>query len=35
LIPLKDVAPDLSIEGESIETLLQRLDTADVQQLTT
>jgi 2-amino-4-hydroxy-6-hydroxymethyldihydropteridine diphosphokinase len=35
LIPLKDVAPDLRIEGESIETLLERLDTADVQPLTT
>jgi 2-amino-4-hydroxy-6-hydroxymethyldihydropteridine diphosphokinase len=34
LIPMKDVAPDLRIEGEKIETLLERLDSADVQPLT-
>ena len=33
LIPLKDIAPDLRIDGQSIETLLARLDTSDVQFL--
>jgi 2-amino-4-hydroxy-6-hydroxymethyldihydropteridine diphosphokinase len=34
LIPLKDVAPGLRINGEKIETLLERLDPTDVQPLT-
>jgi 2-amino-4-hydroxy-6-hydroxymethyldihydropteridine diphosphokinase len=33
LIPLKDIAPDLRIDGQSIETLLAKLDTSDVQFL--
>ena len=33
LIPLKDIAPDLRIDGQSIETLLARLDASDVQLL--
>jgi 2-amino-4-hydroxy-6-hydroxymethyldihydropteridine diphosphokinase len=34
LVPLKDVAPGLRINGEKIETLLERLDPTDVQPLT-
>jgi 2-amino-4-hydroxy-6-hydroxymethyldihydropteridine diphosphokinase len=33
LIPLKDVAPQLRIEGASLDTLLGKLDTRDVQLL--
>ena len=33
LITMKDVAPDLRIEGEKIETLLGRLDSSGVQPL--
>jgi 2-amino-4-hydroxy-6-hydroxymethyldihydropteridine diphosphokinase len=33
LIPLRDIAPDLRIDGQAIETLLGRLDTRDVRLL--
>jgi 2-amino-4-hydroxy-6-hydroxymethyldihydropteridine diphosphokinase len=33
LIPLKDVAPDLRIGGETIDSALGRLDAGDVQPL--
>jgi 2-amino-4-hydroxy-6-hydroxymethyldihydropteridine diphosphokinase len=33
LVPLKDVAPEIRIDGASLDTLLSRLDAADVQPL--
>jgi len=33
LVPLKDVAPDVRIDGASIDEMLSRLDSSDVQPL--
>jgi 2-amino-4-hydroxy-6-hydroxymethyldihydropteridine diphosphokinase len=33
LVPLKDVAPDVRIDGASIDEMLSRLDASDVQPL--
>ncbi|ADJ23294.1 2-amino-4-hydroxy-6-hydroxymethyldihydropteridine pyrophosphokinase [Hyphomicrobium denitrificans ATCC 51888] len=33
LVPLKDVAPDIRIDGASIDEMLSRLDASDVQPL--
>jgi 2-amino-4-hydroxy-6-hydroxymethyldihydropteridine diphosphokinase len=33
LIPLKDVAPEMRIEGAPLDTLLGKLDSSDVQLL--